>query len=77
MALPGNLPKVTEYVKNLGKSVAFSTVDYFKDTMPETSDFLETNQELFKEITVAVKDYRRTLVAAERTIKKSKIWEAL
>ena len=70
------LPKVTEYVKNVGKSVQYATVDYFKGSMENTSDFIENNQELFKDIAAAVKDYKGTLKAADRSIKKSKIYEA-
>lgn len=70
------LPKVTEYVRNVGKSVQYATVDYFKGSMSETSDFIENNQELFKDIAAAVKDYKGTLKAADRSIRQSKIYEA-
>ena len=70
------LPKVTEYVRNVGKSVQYATVDYFKGSMGETSDFIENNQELFKDIAAAVKDYKGTLKAADKSIRQSKIYEA-
>ena len=70
------LPKVTEYVRNIGKSVQYATVDYFKGSMSETSDFIETNQELFKDIAAAAKNYKGTLRAADRSIRQSKIYEA-
>ena len=70
------LPKVTEYVRNVGKSVQFAAVDYLKDTMPDTHDFIENNQELFKDIASAVKDYKGTLKAADKSIRQSKIYEA-
>ena len=70
------LPKVTEYVRNVGKSVQYATVDYFKGSMSETSDFIETNQELFKDIAAAAKNYKGTLRAADRSIRQSKIYEA-
>ena len=70
------LPKVTEYVKNVGKSVQYATVDYFKGSMENTSDFVENNQELFRDIAAAVKDYKGTLKAADKSIKNSKIYEA-
>ena len=70
------LPKVTEYVRNVGKSVQFAAVDYLKDTMPDTHDFIETNQELFKDIAAAAKNYKGTLKAADRSIRQSKIYEA-
>ena len=71
-----NLPKVTEYVKNLGKSVAYSTVDYFKSSMEDTSDFIESNQELFKDIYSAARNYRYTMKAVNRSIRISKVYEA-
>ena len=71
-----NLPKVTEYVRNVGKSVQYATIDYFKGSMSDTSEFIETNQELFKDIAAAVKDYKGTLRVADRSIRKSKIYEA-
>ena len=71
-----NLPKVTEYVKNLGKSVAYSTTDYFSGTMENTSDFIETNQELFKDIYHAAREYRNTMRAVDKSIRSSKVYEA-
>ena len=71
-----NLPKVTEYVKNLGKSVAYSTVDYFKGSMEDTSDFIESNQELFKDIYSAARNYRDTMKAVDKSIRTSKVYEA-
>ena len=74
--LSRRLPKVTEYVKNVGKSVGYSAVDYFKGSMSESSDFIESNQELFRDIVVATKNYKRTLAAADRAVRQSKIYEA-
>ena len=71
-----NLPKVTEYVKNLGKSVAYSTVDYFKGSMEDTSEFIESNQELFKDIYSAARNYRDTMKAVDKSIRTSKVYEA-
>lgn len=70
------LPKVTEYVRNVGKSVQYATVAYMKGTMPETSEFIQENQEVFKEAAAAIKDYRGTLKAADKKIRTSKIYEA-
>ena len=71
-----NLPKVTQYVRNIGKSISYSTIDYFKGTMEDTSDFVESNQELFKDIYHAARDYRNTMRAVDRSIKSSKVYEA-
>ena len=76
MRIGKNLPKVTEYVKNIGKSISYSTVDYFKGTMEDTSDFVESNQELFKDIYHAARNYRRTMKAVDKSIRSSKVYEA-
>ena len=74
--LSRRLPKVTEYVKNVGKSIGYSAVDYFKGSMSDSSEFIESNQELFRDIVVATKNYKRTLAAADRAVRQSKIYEA-
>ena len=71
-----NLPRVAEYARNVGKSISYSTVDYFKGTMSETSSFIENNQDLFKDIYSAARDYKNTIKAVDRSIKQSKIYEA-
>lgn len=70
------LPKVTEYVRNVGKSVEYATIDYLKGSMEETSSFMENNQELFRDIAAAAKNYKSTLRAADKSIRQSKIYEA-
>lgn len=70
------LPKVTEYVRNVGKSVEYATIDYLKGSMEETSSFVENNQELFRDIAAAAKNYKATLRAADKSIRQSKIYEA-
>ena len=71
------LPKVAEYVKNLGKSVKFSAVEYMKNTTPNMADFMETNNDLFKETFSVVKDYKNTFRKTKRALDKSKVGEAL
>ena len=74
--LARNLPKVTQYVKNVGQSVKFSTISYLKDTMPDTGSFIETNQELFRDIASGIKNYKQTVQLADKSIRQSKIYEA-
>lgn len=70
------LPKVTSYVKNVGRSIAYSGVDYLKGTNENIADFLETNEDVFKTVYASVTDMRRTARRAKIAIKKSKIYEA-
>ena len=52
---------VAEYIKNVGKSVAYAAYDYTTDTMPATSEFIETNNELFSDVYHSVIDLRHTM----------------
>ena len=70
------LPKVANYIKNVGKSVKLVAVDYVKEISPNTSEFLETNEDLFKEIYSATRNYKETIKAANTSIKNSKVYEA-
>lgn len=70
------LPKVAQYIKNVGKSVKLASIDYLSDAAPASSDFIETNQELFKEIYSATINYKTTIKRANRALKASKIYEA-
>lgn len=74
--MAGRLPTVTEYIKNVGKSVAYAMVDTVTEPTENISDFVETNQELFKTIYSAAKNYKKTMIAIDRSIKKSKIYDA-
>lgn len=67
---------IATYIKNLGKSVAFSTMDRIKEHTESSSSFVETNQELFNDIYTSVKDYKNTFKRMQSTIKGSKIYEA-
>lgn len=70
------LPKVTSYVKNVGRSIAYASVDQIKGTNENISDFLETNEDVFKSVYASVTDMRRTIRRTKVAIKKSKIYEA-
>lgn len=74
--MAGRLPSVTEYVKNMGKSVAYATIDIVKEPTENMSDFLETNDDLFKVIYSAAKNYKDTIKVVDRSIKSSKIYTA-
>ena len=77
MATTRKLPKVTEYIKNVGKSVAFSAIEGVKENTPGIKDFLETNEDIFKDVYSSIKNYRQTVRQAERSIKQSNLYQAL
>ena len=74
--MAGRLPKVTEYIKNVGKSVGYAAIDAVKEPTETMTDFMETNEDLFKVIYSATKNYKRTIRMIDRSIKQSKIYEA-
>lgn len=74
--MAGRLPKVTEYIKNVGKSVGYAAIDAVKEPTETMTDFMETNDDLFKVIYSATKNYKRTIRMIDRSIKQSKIYEA-
>ena len=76
MPTPITLPKVANYIKNVGKSVSLASIDYLKEIAPNTSEFLETNEDLLKEIGSSVINYRETVKKANASFKKSKVYEA-
>lgn len=74
--MAGRLPRVTEYIKNVGKSVGYAAIDVIKEPTETATDFMETNEDLFKVIYSATKNYKRTIKAIDRSVKRSKIYEA-
>ena len=67
------LPSVTNYVKNVGKSLAFATIEYgVKPNADGIADFLDTNEDVFKEIYSSVKNYRETARRVGKSIRESK-----
>ena len=61
--------KITNYLKNLGKSLVFATVeDTIKAEMPSASEFLSTNADTMKSVYHGVKDYKTTVKRAGQMI---------
>ncbi len=70
------LGKVASYLKNVGKSVGYATIEVMKGTNPSMAEFADTNRELFKEVYSATVNYKQTLKKAEVSIKRSKLYTA-
>ena len=68
--------KISTYIANLGKSVAYAAVDKMGKMAPTTSDLVQTNSELFKEVTHNIINYKTTYKRGLSYIKNSKIYEA-
>lgn len=69
--------KVTNYLKNLGKSIVYSSIDSYKEET-NIGKFIssEDNQELAKEIYHGIRDYKSTLKRAGDAIKSSNVYQA-
>ena len=65
---------VAEYIKNVGKSVAYAAYNYTTDTMPATSEFMETNDELFSDVYHSVTNLRSTMNKALEAIQNTPLY---
>lgn len=72
------LPKVASYLHNVSKSIAYASVEAFKEDIPTIASIVDhdSNREVYKAIYSGVKDYRTTLSRATRYIQSSKIYRA-
>ena len=70
------LPSVAQYTKNLARSTLFASAEVTGKLMPGFDDFTTSNKEVFKEIYVGIKDYKRTITKLQAAIVQSKIFQA-
>ena len=71
------LPKVSKYVMNVGKSLGFAAVDVIKSNAQGLTEFLDSNDDILKKTYASVKDMKTTMKNVERSVKQTKIFEAL
>ena len=50
------------YIKNVGKSVSYATVDVIKEMSPVFSDLAETNGDLTKDMYKSIKNLKTTII---------------
>lgn len=70
------LKNVSSYIKNLGKSVKYAAADEFEKRMPATSEFMQTNQEVFQTVYKGFSDIKGSFSLVKRKVEKSKFYEA-
>ncbi|MCK9199068.1 MAG: hypothetical protein M0P49_05650, partial [Bacilli bacterium] len=70
------MANAASYIGNLGKSISYSAVDKMKQMTPTASSFVETNQELFKEVYSSIKNYKTTVHRTAGWFKQTKVYEA-
>lgn len=64
------------YIKNLGKSIAYSSLDLAKEYVPAGESLAETNKEIFKEVYYTISNPTGSLKRLSEYIKSSKVYEA-
>ncbi len=65
---------VAKYIKNIGKSVVYASIDYTQETMPATKEFVETNDELFKDTYHAITNIKQTAKKAAQMVKSTTLF---
>lgn len=67
---------VQKYIKNMAKSVAYSTTDVLSKKFEYINDFKNENQEVFNEVYSSIKDYRTTFTRVKKAITNNKVVDA-
>ena len=72
------LPKVAQYIKNVGKSVVYASVENLREDMPTITAIAEhsDNREVYKAIYSGIRDYKTTFRRAVEATKSSNIYKA-
>lgn len=70
------LSKVTDYLKNVGKSVVYATSDVLEKDNEFIYNFANTNKEVFTAAYSSVRNYRTTINKIETNFKQSKVYQA-
>ena len=64
------------YIKNLGKSIAYSSLDVASNYIPAGTSLVESNQEIFKEVYKSIKQPKGSILRLQKFVKNSKVYEA-
>ena len=69
--------KVTNYLKNLGKSIVYASAEAYKENT-NIGKFImdENNQQLAKDVYHGIRDYKTTLRRASEAIKSTNVYQA-
>ena len=69
--------RVTNYLKNLGKSIVYASADAYKENT-NIGKFImdENNQQLAKDVYHGIRDYKTTLRRASEAIKSTNVYQA-
>lgn len=64
------------YIKNLSKSVGYSTLDSLKESNPKVTSFIDTNENFMKVVYKSIKDYKKTSASLKKNIKGNEYYKA-
>ena len=67
---------VANYMKNIGKSVAYATIANVKEKAPAMSSFTESNQDLYMSAYHSIRDYKTTIQKTKNIIQESPVYKA-
>lgn len=67
---------VNKYIKNVGKSVLYTTADVMKEKFDYITDFKSTNSDLMKDTYNAIKDYKTTFTRMKKSVTESDLYNA-
>ena len=77
MANRVKLNPVTNYLKNVSKSMSYAAADIGKDLMPNVGEFTNSNKDFLKATYATLKNPKATLRKSVSIIQNSKIYQAL
>ena len=77
MATKSVLPKVSSYVKNIGKSLGFTAIDVLKENAEGISEFLESSEDVMKNMYSSVTGFKKNMKSVDKESKAGQIFEAL
>ena len=77
MATKTKLNPVTNYLKNVTKSMSYAAADISKDLMPNVGEFTSANKEFLKTTYATLKNPKSALKKSVSAIQSSKIYQAL
>ena len=71
------LPRVSQYVKNVGKSVVYLSIDAITANTPGINEFMEENNDFFREMYAGAKSIKKMIKNADKTVKETNIYKAI
>ena len=68
---------VPQYIKNVSKSSAYATQSIIQDIMPETSEFISTNSEIFRSVITDMRNFKSIVRQTKKNYDSSEANKAI